>query len=121
MRDIENRADLESLLRSFYSVVTTDELISHHFADLDLETHLPIITDFWEKVLFGKQVYFGDPFLVHKRLDQQNSLEESHFDRWVKVFHLSVDSGFEGTKADEAKQMARQIGQNLFRGLQNRK
>jgi len=56
-RDIETREDLENLLREFYHVATLDDKIGHHFAELNLETHLPIIVDFWEKVLFGELVY----------------------------------------------------------------
>ena len=43
---------MENLLREFYSVATRDEKIEHYFAELDLETHLPIIGIFWESGFF---------------------------------------------------------------------
>ena len=49
-KDIESRADLEKMLEAFYKKVFKDDLISHFFIEvvpLNLETHIPIITDFW--------------------------------------------------------------------------
>ena len=66
MKDIETREDIELLLTRFYDVAIVDDEIGHHFADLDLVTHLPVIVDFWEKVLFGKNIYFGNPLLSIK-------------------------------------------------------
>lgn len=51
--DIETREDLEELLADFYTVAMHDEQIGHHFDELDLESHLPVIVDFWEKVLLA--------------------------------------------------------------------
>ena len=56
MGDIETRADVEALVRAFYERAMADEVIGWLFVDvakLDLEAHLPRITDFWETVLLG--------------------------------------------------------------------
>ncbi len=81
MRDIETREDLEFLLTGFYEVATKDEQIGHHFAELDLVSHLPVIVDFWEKILFGKPVYFGNPLLIHQKLNEIFPLKSEHFER----------------------------------------
>jgi len=50
MRDIETREDLAFLMREFYSKILVDETIGYIFADvaeLDLEKHLPWLTNFW--------------------------------------------------------------------------
>lgn len=49
MKDIETREDLETLLAEFYKIATIDGEIGHHFAALNLRTHLPMIVNFWEK------------------------------------------------------------------------
>ena len=41
--DIKERRDLEILLAEFYKIATKDAEIGHHFAELDLAAHLPII------------------------------------------------------------------------------
>ncbi len=112
-RDIETRADLELLLREFYAVVTRDAEIGHHFADLDLASHLPVIVDFWEKVLFGEPVYFGNPLIVHKQLNEKSPLTPEHFRRWVQIFDQTVDKLFIGKTAENAKMRARMIAHSL--------
>ncbi len=113
MADIETRRDIESLLEDFYSVVMSDPEIGHHFDELDLESHLPVIADFWEKVLFGNPVYFNNPLAVHFRLHAKAPLEPEHFARWVEVFSRSVDKRFKGSIADEAKRRAGVIAGNM--------
>ena len=112
-KDIETRADIDRLMDEFYEVVMTDELIGHHFVDLDLETHLPIIASFWEKVLFGSPVYFGNPLAVHQTLHERSPLIPEHFDRWVAVFSTKVDELFEGEIAEAAKAKARMVALNM--------
>lgn len=117
MLDIATRQDIEVLLDEFYSVVMTDVEIGHHFVELDLESHLPVITDFWEKVLFGNPVYFNNPLEVHRVLHERSPLLPEHFIRWVAVFSATVDKLFAGTVAEQAKEKAAAIGDGLSQRL----
>ena len=96
MKDIETRADLETLLTEFYRVALDDAEIKHHFAEMDLASHLPVIADFWEKILFGNPVYFGSPFIAHQKLHVKSPLKFQHFRRWVEIFGQTVDAHFAG-------------------------
>jgi len=116
-RDIETREDLENLLNEFYNVATRDEEIGHHFAKLNLETHLPIIVNFWEKVLFGKPTYFGNPLAVHQKLNEKSPLKLEHFQRWIEIFERTVDELFAGKTANDAKLRAKMIGHSLNQNL----
>ena len=117
MKDIETREDLELLLTEFYKVATVDENIGHHFDGLDLAAHLPVIVDFWEKVLFGKPVYFGNPLAIHQILHVKSALTLEHFQRWVEIFHTTVDSFFNGEMADAAKLRSKMIAHSLNQNL----
>ena len=86
-QDIRTRADLERLLEEFYAVATRDAVIGHFFAELDLATHLPVIVDFWDKMLLGHQVYFGNPLAVHQAINAKSPLRQEDFARWVEIFH----------------------------------
>lgn len=58
--DIQDRDDIDRLMRRFYSRVLADEIIGYIFTDvakLDLEHHLPLIGDFWESIVFQNPVY----------------------------------------------------------------
>lgn len=116
-RDIENRADLELLLNEFYKTATIDAEIGHHFADLDLASHLPVIVDFWEKVLFSKPVYFGNPLAVHQKINEKSPLTFEHFRRWLEIFSQTVDALFAGETAENAKLRAKMIAHSLHRRI----
>lgn len=109
MKDIEERKDLFELLEAFYVKAFADELIGFYFTDvikLDLETHLPIITDFWESVLLNIKQYRGDVMKLHQHINHLSPFKEEHFNRWVKLFCTTVDEFYEGEVAERAKQRA---------------
>ena len=112
-RDIETREDLEFLLAEFYKIAVADEEIGHHFAGLDLQTHLPVIVDFWEKILFGKSVYFGNPLAVHRKLHEKSPLKLEHFQHWFEIFSQTVDRLFVGETSENAKLRAKMIAHSL--------
>lgn len=117
IRDIETREDLENLLAEFYKTATADRKIGHHFAGLDLAAHLPIIVDFWEKVLFGKAVYFGNPLAVHQMLHEKSLLKTEHFQRWLEIFQRTIDKFFVGETSENAKLRAKMIAHSLNQNL----
>ena len=111
-RDIENRADLERLLEVFYKKVFNDDLISHFFIEvvpLNLETHIPVIADFWESVLLDGRGYRKNVMEIHLNISEKSKINKEHLDRWVKIFSETVDELFEGAKASLAKQRAASI------------
>ncbi len=116
-RDIETREDLDYLLTEFYKIAPNDAEIGHHFDGVDLEAHLPIIVDFWEKVLFGKPVYFSNPLLIHQKLHEKFPLKLEHFRRWVEIFSATVDRLFVGATAENAKLRAKMIAHSLNQKL----
>lgn len=113
MKDIETRADLELLLAEFYKIAPYDAEIGHHFDDTDLAAHLPVIVDFWEKLLFGTPVYFGNPMIVHQKLHEKAPLTLEHFRRWVEIFSQTIDRFFAGEQAENAKLRAKMIAHSL--------
>lgn len=111
-KDIETRANIELLLCDFYEKVFKDELIGHFFTEvvpLDLDTHLPVITDFWESVLLDGRGYRKNVMEIHRDISSKSKIEKLHFDRWVQLFTETVDKYYEGTKANLAKQRAASI------------
>src|SRR5687768_3626372 len=102
MQDIQTRSDLEVVLTAFYEKVFTDDVIAYFFTDvvpLDLETHLPIITDFWEAVVLGTHSYRKNVMEVHQHIHAKAAIEKKHLDRWVLLFTQTVDAHFDGPNA----------------------
>ena len=109
MSDVETRADLERMLTAFYEKVFQDELIGRFFTEvvpLNLDVHLPVITDFWESVVFDLHTYQKNVLAIHQHIHQIVPIEKKHLDRWVEVFHKTVDEFFEGSKAEKMKKRA---------------
>ena len=110
--DIQNRADIELLVRSFYDKVKTDDTIGYIFNDIarvNWEKHFPVMFDFWENVLFYTGVYNGNPLVIHQHLNRVAPLKLEHFNQWNKLFTQTVDELFEGNNAMLAKQRALSI------------
>ena len=110
--DITAKADVDHLVRKFYEKATVDPLIGHFFTtvvQLDWETHIPRIVNFWSSMLLGDQSYSGNPMDAHIHLNKLSPLQEQHFNRWIQLWTQTVQENFEGPKADEAIQRAATI------------
>lgn len=112
MKDIENREDLWVLMETFYQKALTDEKIGYFFtevAPLHMETHMPLIVDFWETVVFGTAKYKGNVMAVHQIIHGKAAFKKAHFDQWVELFHTTVDKLYQGNNAELVKQRASSI------------
>ena len=110
--DIETREDIEQVLTAFYSKAFEDDLIKHFFLEvvpLDLKTHIPLITDFWEAILFNKHTYRKNVMEVHQHISFLSSIKKVHLDRWLLLFQQTLDEFFAGQKTELAKQRAQSI------------
>ncbi|MEU3458591.1 group III truncated hemoglobin [Streptomyces sp. NPDC006733] len=118
--DIGDRADLVALLRRFYEAALADRLIGPYFteiAGLDLEAHLPRITDFWERALLRTADYDGNAFAPHAALHDTRPMTAEHFGRWVQLWRASVDGLYAGPRADHAKVQGERIALAMLRRL----
>ena len=107
--DIETRGDCERLVRAFYGRAMADPIIGFLFTDvakLDLEAHVPRITNFWETILLGAHSYGGGAFRPHIELNFKVALTRGHFDRWLQLWTTTVDELFTGEHAELAKSHA---------------
>jgi hemoglobin len=106
--DIKTEADVKRMVDSFYDLVNKDELLSPVFnahANVNWETHLPIMYKFWGSILLGTASYQGQPFPKHVFLP----VNKQHFDRWISLFIQNLDELFEGEVTETAKARALNI------------
>ncbi|MES2679793.1 MAG: group III truncated hemoglobin [Bacteroidota bacterium] len=102
MRDIETRADIQSLIDTFYSQLLLIDEMKVVFEGINFPQHVPHIVHFWSFVLLDEPGYTTNVFEKHTRLP----IKTHQFDMWLKVFTNTVDELFSGEKADLAKQRA---------------
>ena len=109
MKEISTREDIIRLVDEFYGKVKKDELLGPIFAAVVKDNwpkHLEKMYGFWETILLNVRAYSGSPFPPHAKLP----IEKQHFDRWLELFHQTIDQQFEGEKAKEAKYRSSQMG-----------
>lgn len=114
--DIRNRADLDRLIETFYGRVFGDEQIGPFFtqvAPVTPETHFSLLADFWETVLFGKNLYRHNIIQKHLELHRKQPVQAHHFERWLSLFITTVDDLFSGPVAEQAKIRAQSMAMVL--------
>ena len=69
--DITTRKDIEALITCFYELSFQDERLGKIFKEispLHLETHIPLVADFWEGILLDGDKYRGNVTEKHFNL-----------------------------------------------------
>ena len=109
-KTINTIEDIKLLVDTFYSSVRNDDLLGPIFNDKiqdNWEKHLDKMYCFWETILLDNHTYYGSPFLPHMKLP----IEQKHFTRWLSIFEETVDTNFEGKRAEEAKWRAQKMAE----------
>ena len=112
MKDIQNRSDIDLLMRDFYGRLLKDPTISYVFTDvakIDLEAHLPTIGDFWEQNLLHTGNYKNNVLQIHQHLNQLKKLSTDLFEIWLNHFYNAIDANFSGENSEKAKTRALSI------------
>ena len=112
MKDIENRQDLDLLLKAFYDKLLQDPAINYMFTDvaqINLTEHMPHIVDFWEQSLFYTGGYRKNIMQIHLDLNSKEKLTDTHFETWLNHFNTVTDLLFTGPNCEKAKTRAQSI------------
>lgn len=110
--DITGENDIKTFVHAFYERAADDERLGPVFndvAEVDWDTHLPKMVDFWSNLLFQTGRYQGKPFRRHSPLP----IEGKDFERWVSLFHQTIDAHFNGPMAEHTKEMASKIASSF--------
>ena len=108
MRDIENLDDIKLLVDTFYGKIQQDDMLGIIFNQNIQDRwpeHLAKMYRFWQTILLDEYTYDGRPFPPHAHLP----IGEVHFKQWLSIFDETVDTLFEGEKANEAKWRANKM------------
>jgi hemoglobin len=101
-KDIETIEDIRQMVDLFYSNIRQNKLLKNIFEEViqdKWDLHLDKMYRFWQTVLLDKHTYHGSPFVPHAKLP----VDSIHFQTWINIFSETVDSLFDGEKADRAK------------------
>jgi hemoglobin len=110
--DLLDAHDVAEMVRRFYRDVAQDDLLGPMFnevARVDWAEHLPKLTAFWCRVLFGTEGYSGNPFQAHALVNAQHPFTAAHFERWLQLFTTTVDEGWFGPNATRVKELGANV------------
>ena len=120
--DIAGRAEIETLVNTFYQRVRTDDTLGFIFdsvARTNWDTHLPKMYAFWETVLFRSGGYTGNPLAAHAKLVPLTAMGRAQFDHWLALFRGTVDDLFAGEKAEHIKSCAADMANVIHARINN--
>ncbi len=118
--DLSTRGAVHDLVVAFYREVVFDDLLEPMFgevAEVDWAEHIPLLVDFWCRVLHGDRTYRGAVLAAHRRVHDIEAFRTEHLDRWYSLWVSTIDESWAGPLADRAKAHAARIGAGLARQL----
>jgi hemoglobin len=118
--DLDSRSQIHNAVVSFYRDLVMDDLLGPVFeevAEVDWSTHIPLLIDYWCRVLLGHQNYQGTILGAHRRVHEMEPLTAELFDRWYGLWVATVDQGWAGPSSEKAKAHAAKIAGSLARQL----
>lgn len=93
-----------------YVDIVQDDLLEPYFnfgpGFIDWQAHIEAVTDYWCHVVLYAPDYEIDVLESHRHLHQQDPFTPDLFDRWLQIFHDTVDGGWIGPNATRAKKRA---------------
>ena len=87
--DLDSRSQIHNAVVSFYRDLIMDDLLGPVFeevAEVDWSTHIPLLIDYWCRVLLGHQNYQGTILGAHRRVHELQPLTADLFDRWYGLW-----------------------------------
>jgi hemoglobin len=108
-RDLDDPTEIAEMVRRFYADVAQDDVLGPMFNDVarvDWSVHLPKLTAFWCRALLSMPGYEGNPYRAHLAIDARRPFERKHFERWLDLFHETLEFGWAGPKTEHAKALA---------------
>lgn len=110
--DVSSPEEVAEVVRRFYQAVAQDQLLGPMFNDVaqvDWAAHLPKLTAFWCRALFGLPGYAGNPYAAHRLIHEQEPFTRAHFERWLELFGETIDEGWQGDNAAAMKALGRNV------------
>jgi hemoglobin len=107
--DLDTPDEIARLVKTFYHRVAVDDLLAPVFVDqaqVNWEEHLPRLIAFWCQLELGIAGYAFQPTQKHTALSNAIPFRAEQFQRWVDLFHHTVDNGWHGPHAESIKDRA---------------
>lgn len=118
--DLDTASEIAEMVRRFYADIAQDDLLGPMFNDVarvDWSEHIPKLAAFWCQTLLGQPGYEGNPFRAHMLVHAQREFTPAHFERWLNLFHETLELGWTGPIAQRASDLADNVARVHSRQL----
>lgn len=106
-RDLDSPEEVFEMVTRQYAVVVQDDVLARYFTFgegfMDWQALIGSVTDFWNHILLYAPDYPIDPIERHRFVHDQHPITSDALDRWLDIFHETVDTGWSGPNATRAK------------------
>ncbi|RYU75464.1 group III truncated hemoglobin [Hymenobacter persicinus] len=112
LADIQTEGDIKTLVDTLCHKATNDTLLGPRYgaaARIHWPHYLTSQYRYWSTTLLGKPAEEGEPVPAQLAIPTNGP----HIEKWVNLFSSTVEECFSGTKAEEAKNLARQLATRL--------
>ena len=86
-------------------------------ANIDVSVHLPTISLYWQKMLWGDRQYDTNMMKKHRVINSKNPLKTMHYRRWIDYFEQTAKESFSGEYTEKALRIANAVIHNMERRM----
>jgi len=109
-RDLDSPEEIVEMVTRQYVDVGQDDLLNPYFnfgpGFIDWQAHIGAVADYWCHVLLYAPGYEIDIIESHRHLHDRAPFTGELFDRWLQIFHDTVNGGWTGPHATTANKRA---------------
>ena len=82
-------------------------------ANIDVSAHLPTISLYWQKMLWGDRQYSTNMMKKHRAINVKSRFKTVHYQRWLGYFEQTAKESFSGEYTEKALRIARAVIHNM--------
>jgi hemoglobin len=103
-QDLDSPEEIFEMVTRQYADVVQDDVLAPHFSHVvEWQALIGSISDYWDHVLLYAPSYDIDTIEHHHQLHGSAPFTPEAFDRWLQIFHDTVEGGWSGPNAEIAK------------------
>ncbi|MBV1921743.1 MAG: group III truncated hemoglobin [Pseudomonadales bacterium] len=114
--DLDTPQNIDFFVASFYEKLLKDDIMAPIFlrdANIDVSAHLPIISLYWQKMLWGDRQYDTNMMKKHRAVNVKKRFKTIHYQRWIGYFEQTAKESFAGRYTEKALRIANAVIHNM--------
>ncbi len=115
-RDLDTPQNIDFFVASFYDKLLKDDIMAPVFlrdANIDVSAHLPTISLYWQKMLWGDGQYNTNMMKKHRAINVKKHFKTIHYQRWMGYFEQTAKESFAGEYTEKALRIAAAVIHNM--------